>query len=154
MGPVGWPITCSGVLERTKPFRPQIRSPSVYEGCSTCRRIDAGLPPLQRGCVVSNASHRVLVIDDGLEDTGLVEYHLQRIAGFSVDVTRAAGHQDGLRRLEADGADCVVLDYESGASCGLRTLRPIRERGDDTAVILVAGSGNEMLAVEALQCCA
>jgi signal transduction histidine kinase len=56
-----------------------------------------------------------------------------------------------LRLLEEKGADCVILDYRLGPYCGLETLRAIRERGDDTAIVLVAGLGTEMVAVEALQ---
>lgn len=96
--------------------------------------------------------YRILVIDDNSDDSGLVERQLGGVTAFTAEVARASAHEEGLRRLEEHGAECVVLDYRLGAECGLRTLRAIRDRGDDTAVVFVTGAGSETLAVAALQC--
>ncbi len=96
--------------------------------------------------------YRILVVDDNDADSGIVERHLRRVQAFSAAVAKAGSHEEGLRKLETEGADCVILDYRLGPQCGLDTLRAIRERGDDTAIIFVTGVGSEMIAVEALQC--
>lgn len=96
--------------------------------------------------------YRILVIDDNEADAGLVERHLARVSAFSAEVIKAASHEQGLDLLDKQGADCVVLDYRLGPCCGLDTLRAIRARGDDTAVVFVTGFGTEMIAVEALKC--
>ena len=95
---------------------------------------------------------RILVIDDNDSDAALVERHLRRVRAFVSEVSKADSHEAGLRHLESAEADCIVLDYLLGPRCGLETLRAIRERGDDTAVVFVTGFGSEMVAVEALQC--
>ena len=96
--------------------------------------------------------YRILVIDDSEADYGLVERYLKRVSAFTAKVRRAETHQNGLRTLASQGADCVILDYRLGALCGLDTLKAIRRTGDDTAVVFVTGFGSEMVAVEALQC--
>jgi signal transduction histidine kinase len=101
---------------------------------------------------VRGARQRILVIDDNEADAFLVERHLKRVKAFSAEVFKADSHEAGLRFLEKAEADCIFLDYLLGPRCGLETLRAIRERGDDTAVVFVTGFGSEMVAVEALQC--
>ena len=95
---------------------------------------------------------RILVIDDNEADAFLVERLLKRVKAFSAEVLKADSHEAGLRFLATAEADCIFLDYLLGPRCGLETLRAIRDRGDDTAVVFVTGFGSEMVAVEALQC--
>ena len=96
--------------------------------------------------------YRILVIDDNPADSNLVERFLSRVSAFTAEVVKETSHEAGLARLQQRGADCVVLDYLLGPTCGVDTLRAIRDSGDDTAVVFVTGFGNEMVAVKALQC--
>ncbi|MGC5076848.1 response regulator transcription factor [Agrococcus sp. DT81.2] len=85
-------------------------------------------------------SGRILVVDDDRDIRDLVAIKLES-AGLDVE-TRA----DGAQALEAavDGEWAViVLDVMMPGMSGIDVLRAIRERGDQTPVILLTARGQE-----------
>jgi DNA-binding response OmpR family regulator len=83
---------------------------------------------------------RILVVDDDRDIRDLVAIKLES-AGLDVE-TRA----DGAQALEAavDGEWAViVLDVMMPGMSGIDVLRAIRERGDQTPVILLTARGQE-----------
>lgn len=89
----------------------------------------------------------VLHLDD---DPGLVDVtgsFLER-EGFQV-VSETSAH-DALERVNEDGIDCVVSDYEMPEMDGLELLERIREDHPDLPFILFTGKGSEEIASEAI----
>jgi len=67
----------------------------------------------------------------------------------AIDV--AATYEEALAALLGMRYDVVVLDYWLGSRDGLMLLREVREKGVDTAVIVLTGRGAEDVAVEAMK---
>jgi DNA-binding response OmpR family regulator len=85
-------------------------------------------------------SGRILVVDDDRDIRDLVAIKLES-AGHEI-VTR----EDGSQALEAaveGGWDVIVLDVMMPGMSGIDVLRALRDRGDETPVILLTARGQE-----------
>jgi DNA-binding response OmpR family regulator len=80
---------------------------------------------------------RILVIDDDHSLLELLSNYLER-QGYAVAV--AATGQAGLAKLEADGADLVLLDVTMPGLDGWQVLARIREASDVPVIMLTARS--------------
>jgi DNA-binding response OmpR family regulator len=85
-------------------------------------------------------SGRILVVDDDRDIRDLVAIKLES-AGLDVE-TRADGAQ-GLEAAVGDEWAVIVLDVMMPGMSGIDVLRAIRERGDQTPVILLTARGQE-----------
>ena len=93
---------------------------------------------------------RVLHIDDNADDRALVARELR--SEFPqitvVEAEDAGGLDDAMRR----GAfDLVITDYELRWTNGLKLLRRIQQALPETPVIMLTGTGNEVVAVDAMK---
>jgi two-component system response regulator AtoC len=91
---------------------------------------------------------RVLIVDD--------EPHVRRIlAALLLDqrheVAEVGSGEEALALLEGFAADLVMLDLSLPGIDGIETLRRIRERGQQAAVILMTAFGTIASAVEAMR---
>ncbi|MGB7068410.1 MAG: sigma-54 dependent transcriptional regulator [Pyrinomonadaceae bacterium] len=87
----------------------------------------------------------ILIVDDepGIRDTlrGVLEDE-----GF--DVETAASGEDALAIVEKQGFACILLDIWLGDGVdGLDTLATLRDKGNDSAVVMISGHGNIETAV-------
>ncbi|HAH86064.1 MAG TPA: diguanylate cyclase [Armatimonadetes bacterium] len=90
----------------------------------------------------------VLVMEDDKGLARLCQKKLER-AGYKVDL-----YYDGERGLSAFGSgkyDVIVLDHMMPGHDGLDVIRRLGKDGPLPPVVMVTGSGNERLAVEALR---
>ena len=83
---------------------------------------------------------RILIVDDVAALAEQYAYDLQRI-GAHTSVTAIDGAR-ALAFLEAGGIDCVILDLEMPGMDGFAVLRALRDRGDETPVIVYTGTGD------------
>ena len=96
---------------------------------------------------------RILVVDDAVEHAQMVVEFL-RITGAwpHAEIRIAETYDDALAMMTAPPVyDLAVLDYMLGSRDGLGLLREVKERGVDTAVIVLTGQGAEDVAVEAMK---
>ena len=96
---------------------------------------------------------RILVVDDAIEHAQMVTEFL-RITGAwpHLEIRIAETYDDALAMLTTPPAyDLSVVDYMLGSRDGLGLLRELKERGIDTAVIVLTGQGAENVAVEAMK---
>jgi PAS domain S-box-containing protein len=91
-----------------------------------------------------------LVVDDDPDDRALVRRVLAKdFPGASV---REAGDEAGLAAALAEGPyDVVITDFHLPWTDGLAVLKRARERMPDGVVIMLTGTGNEGVAVEAMK---
>ncbi len=91
---------------------------------------------------------RILYMED---DAGLARLFQKRLrrAGYVVDV--APNGQVGLEMYRAGSYDLVATDQEMPIHNGLEVIHIIRTEGDPPPMIMVTGSGNESIAVEAMK---
>src|SRR5262245_12126692 len=95
-------------------------------------------------------SGTILLIEDDEMTAALVASALER--GECVRrVHHAATISAGLRVLEVEQVDGVVLDYRLPDGDGLSALRAIRSRRPDLPAIMLTAQGSEEVAVEAMK---
>ncbi|GGJ66955.1 EAL domain-containing protein [Deinococcus aquiradiocola] len=90
----------------------------------------------------------ILIVDDTPEDAEHYIRLLGQAPGVSFTFRHAELGEDGLRLLQEQVPDCLLLDYHLPDMTGLEFLREMRGR---CPVILLTGMGDEAIAVAALQ---
>ena len=89
---------------------------------------------------------RVLLVDDDQVDRMAIERYA-REAELPFEIEMANSTSDARQRLKTSSYDVVILDYLLGDGTGLELIPEL----DDTPSIIVTGSGNELVAAEALR---
>ena len=93
---------------------------------------------------------RLLVVDDDEVDRKSVRRAIARSGLAGAEVREADGAQPALALLaHGDGArrfDCVLLDFELRGATGLDLLRSMREAGDTSAVVVLTGHADPVVA--------
>ncbi|MBU4271717.1 MAG: response regulator [Planctomycetes bacterium] len=93
-------------------------------------------------------SEKVLYMEDDEAQARLVRKCLER-AGYEVDV--AEDGAAGLAACEAVRYDAVIVDQTMPGMSGLDVIRAMADRGTRPPTIMVTGTGNERIAVEAMK---
>lgn len=94
---------------------------------------------------------KTLVIDDNPADLRLIRYRLQKAESPKYHVVEGSSRGDCLRLLAEMRFDCLLLDFYLGSDNGLEILHEVRASGNDVAVVMLTGNGNESLAVELMK---
>jgi two-component sensor histidine kinase len=93
----------------------------------------------------------VLYVDDNPLDRELVRDALEKEhEGFRV--TEASSRRDFEFRLQDDGFDLVLSDFNILGFEGLQVIEAVKCRDPNLPVIIVTGTGSEEIAVEAMRC--
>jgi len=90
----------------------------------------------------------ILLIEDNPDHQCHVARTL-READESFEVIVAETGRAGIRALDDQRIDCVVLDYKLPDTDGLHCLRAIREAHGDVPVVMLTGQGSEEVVLEA-----
>ena len=77
---------------------------------------------------------RVLIIDD---DPVVCRYINRVLSGRGVDCSYGASYDEGMRSLEGDSFDLILLDVGLPGRSGWQFMEDLRERGDETPVIFL-----------------
>jgi putative two-component system response regulator len=93
---------------------------------------------------------RVLVVEDNADDVAIIRRLLSEGGRTTFRVLAVGSTSHCMKRLEAEGADLVLLDYRLPGEDGLTFLRRLGGLIDLPPVIVVTGQGDERTAVEAL----
>jgi signal transduction histidine kinase len=93
-------------------------------------------------------SERVLYMEDDAAQARLVQKCLER-AGYAVDV--APDGDSGLAQCAAKPYAAVIIDQTMPGLSGLEVVRAMAARGPLPPTIMVTGTGNERIAVEAMK---
>ncbi len=97
-------------------------------------------------------SLRVLLVDDSLADRMAVRRTLERDPETHWVVEQAVTAEEALESLSVGPPDVVLMDLNLPGMNGVELLRALRERcGDQPAAVLLTGTGNERIAVEAMK---
>jgi DNA-binding response OmpR family regulator len=91
---------------------------------------------------------KVLYIEDDPGAARLIQKKLER-AGFRIDLARDGG--EGIAKFESENYDVVVLDYSMPGYNGLEVLQIISSRRPLPPTIMITGSGNEKIAIQAMK---
>ncbi|WP_375756513.1 ATP-binding protein [Corallococcus exercitus] len=98
-------------------------------------------------------SLRVLLVDDGMADRLAVSRALARDPDMQWDVVPVSSAEDALAYLAANAVDAMLLDYHLPGMNGVTLLQKLAELGlpKVPAVVVLTGSGNERVAVDAMK---
>jgi len=91
---------------------------------------------------------RILYIEDDPGLARLVQKRLQR-AGYVVDI--ASDGEQGIAKYEADSYDLMFVDQNLPVYDGLEVIRILSSRGPLPPTVMITGTGDERVAVEAMK---
>ncbi len=91
---------------------------------------------------------RVLYMEDDEGTARLMQKRLSR-AGYQVDV--APNGREGLHLFASGHYDVVLVDYNMPELSGLQVVQRLAEQDAQSVIIMLTGTGNERIAVEALK---
>ncbi len=94
-------------------------------------------------------SIRVLLVEDNTADAEIVTIHLEEASGDAVTITRVARLSEAIEKLRCEPHDVVLLDLSLPDSRGIETVSRLRAEADRAAVVVMTGSLDERLSLEA-----
>jgi PAS domain S-box-containing protein len=98
--------------------------------------------------MVQSESIRILYIEDDSGLARLVQKRLQR-AGYVVDI--ASDGEEGIKKYEADSYDLLFVDQSLPVHDGLEVIRILGSNGSLPPTVMITGTGDERVAVEAMK---
>jgi signal transduction histidine kinase/FixJ family two-component response regulator len=113
-------------------------------------RPKVGAEPLAPGPGPPSPRLRILVLDDSAEDRLLAVRTLKREFP-GVDTVEIGDAETLAAALDAGGFDLALTDYVMHWTDGLKVLAAVKDRFPDCPVVMVTGTGNEEIAVEAMK---
>jgi DNA-binding NtrC family response regulator len=96
----------------------------------------------------SSSNGRVLVVDDEADIRESLEV-LLTLENYRVD--QAINGTEGLRKMESNAYDLVLLDLMMPDRSGMEVLAEVRERDRDTPIFMITAYGSVEAAVKALK---
>src|SRR5579859_3227756 len=99
----------------------------------------------------SPALTRVLLVEDDEDDFILTRELLSEVQGKRFALDWAKSFSEGLKQMCLNQHDVVLLDYRLGAHNGVELLTSSLERGCQAPIILLTGSGQHQVDLEAMQ---
>lgn len=99
----------------------------------------------------SPALTRVLLVEDDEDDFILTRELLSEVQGKRFALDWAKTFADGLKQMCLNQHDVVLLDYRLGAHNGVELLTAATEKGCQAPIILLTGSGQHQVDLEAMQ---
>lgn len=92
----------------------------------------------------------ILIIDDDRVDRQNIKRILKQTnRGFKV--TECEDVESGLKVVETNNHNCILIDYRMPASNGLDGIKKIHSTSPYTPIIMITGQGDEILAVKAME---
>jgi diguanylate cyclase (GGDEF)-like protein len=98
--------------------------------------------------MAQSESIRILYVEDDPGLARLVQKRLQRV-GYVVDI--ASDGEEGIKKYEADSYDLMFVDQTLPVYDGLGVIRILASRGPLPPTIMITGTGDERVAVEAMK---
>ncbi len=98
--------------------------------------------------MAQSGSMRILYIEDDPGLARLVQKRLRRV-GYEVDI--ASDGEEGIAKYEADSYDLMFVDQTLPVCNGLDVIRALASRGALPPTIMITGTGDERVAVEAMK---
>ena len=103
---------------------------------------------------MSKPQRKILIVDDSVEDRATYRRLLQRDPDTTYLFEEVDLGNRGLVACQTFQPDCLLLDYRLPDLDGLQFLTQLHEQLDSQApaVVVLTGTGNETVAVEAMKC--
>lgn len=99
---------------------------------------------------MKNTPIKILLVEDSMSDAFLLGELLKRVVEFDFDMTHSVDLASSIDQLTANNFDAVILDLELPDSFGLSTYEKIREKADNTPIIIASGNDDRELMANAM----
>lgn len=93
-------------------------------------------------------SEKILLIDD---EQDFLTVMSERMEARNMQVSTAASAKEGLEKVAAGNFDAVILDLMMPEIDGIETLKILKEKNPDLAVILLTGHATIKQGIEAMK---
>lgn len=93
----------------------------------------------------------ILLVEDDLDHQVILKELLEDIDNYAIKLSIASSGAEGLEKMRKGGFDLVITDYYMPGMSGLDLLRMATEENMDTPIIMITGSGDEKVAVQAMK---
>lgn len=93
---------------------------------------------------------KILLVEDSMSDAYLLGELLKRVTEFEFAMTHSVDLSSGIDQLAANNFDAIILDLELPDSFGLTTYERVREKADNTPIIIASGNDDRELMAKAL----
>lgn len=93
-------------------------------------------------------SDKILLIDDEQDFLSVMS---ERMEARNIQVSTASSAKEGLEKVAAGSFDAVILDVMMPEMDGIETLRILKEKNPDLAVILLTGHATIKQGIEAMK---
>jgi PAS domain S-box-containing protein len=100
---------------------------------------------------MDQVSRKILMVDDDEEDYFIVRQMLSRAVRTEYTVDWASTYEEAWDRLQQDGYDAVLMDYDLGAVNGLELTREAVAQNCSFPIILYTGRGSDEIDRQAMQ---
>ena len=97
---------------------------------------------------MAGSKENILVIDD---EAGIRQGCIRVLKPEGFNVVQASSIEDGLRKIQENDFDLVLLDVMLPDGRGIDLLAPIQEKDPDLVCIIITGFATIELAVEAIK---
>jgi DNA-binding NtrC family response regulator len=97
---------------------------------------------------VKTLSGTILIADD---DGDIRDILMDTLDSLGAKIVTAVDGQQCLDRVEMDAPDVILLDIEMPVKSGLQVLQELRQRGNETTVIMITAYGTIERAVQAMK---
>jgi len=93
---------------------------------------------------------RILIIEDSLRDVRIIQEMLKEVRHFDFEYTHADMLDKGLKHLEKDNFDVLLLDLNLPDNTGLDTFIKARNTKSNMPIVILSGEADEETAIEAV----
>ncbi|MDD1764296.1 MAG: response regulator, partial [Methanobacteriaceae archaeon] len=93
---------------------------------------------------------KVLLVEDNPGDVIIIREMFKEIYGIHFKVTHADGLHKGIKHLNNNDFDILLLDLNLPDSQGLETFRSINQNAQDLPIIILTGFSDEELAISSV----
>ena len=93
---------------------------------------------------------KILLIEDNEDDALLVRESLLEVAGSKFEIICVKRLKEGLKKIEEEGTDLVLLDLSLPDSAGIDTFIRVHEAASDIPIVLLTNLEDQDLAINAV----
>ena len=102
---------------------------------------------------MSSSLAKILVVDDNRDDCYLYRRYLEHATDVSYSIIESKTGAEGLALAREESPSCILLEYKLGDMTGLEFIEKFSAypEANYTAIVMVTGDGDEIVAVTALK---